>query len=151
MALYMTVKKESMSWDECLSKHLKTASPDTERAGEIYKMAMLRPVFWSEKRFSKEFTSLVVKGYYEIIKELLTALLFANGFKSANHECLISFFREKHPELVYEMGIIYQLRKVRNNINYRGFFVRRDYSLNNKMEFEHIISILKKELESYLS
>lgn len=91
----------------------------------------------------KETTSIIVEGYYEIIKELLTALLLKEGFKSNNHECLISFFKNKHPRYEYEVLLMHQLKNIRNQINYEGTFVKEEYLINNELEFNHIIDILK--------
>ena len=41
----------------------------------------------------------IVEQYYEIIKELLTALLLKKGLKSENHECLISYCKKNYPLL----------------------------------------------------
>ena len=38
----------------------------------------------------------LVSEYYEVIKELLIALLLKQGLKSYNHECLISFFKKEY-------------------------------------------------------
>ena len=79
--------------------------------------------------------------------KLLTALLLKNGLKSDNHECLISFFKEKFPKYEYEAKRIHQLKYVRNKISYEGFFIKKDYVNTNKLEFEHIIELLKKLLK----
>ncbi len=143
-------KKELMSWETCLKGHIAKIQTDENRAKELVKMSELRYDFWKKHCFDKKFVSLVVEGYYEIIKELLTALLYAKGFKSDNHECLIAFFKMGYPELDYEAQAVYQLKRVRNQISYRGFFVKPDYFEMNKLEFEHIIKTLKKLINDVL-
>ena len=133
-----------MSWKTCLSEHVNKIRSDNDRALEIIKMAELRHSFWNLHKFDKKYASIVVEGYYEIIKELLTALFYVKGFKSSNHECLIAFFKEHYPELDYEAEIIYQFKNVRNDIAYRGFFVNQEYLELNKLEFEHIIRVLRE-------
>ncbi len=95
-----------------------------------------------------ETASVVAADYYEIIKELLTALLLKNGLKSQNHECLVSFFKSKFPEYEYEAKVIHQLKDIRNRVSYDGIFVRKDYIERNKLEFEGIIKLLHGLLEN---
>jgi len=122
---------------------------DQDRAKNLLNKAELRKEFWS-KRYDKKYDFLAVEGYYEMIKELLTALINLEGFKSSNHECLVGFFNENFKEYDYEVEIIDTLRKVRNTIDYRGIYTNEDYLKNNKLEFEHIIKLLEKIIKSKL-
>jgi len=101
-------------------------------------------------KLDEETASIIAEDYYEIIKELLTALLLLNGKKSDNHECLITFFKKIYPEKEYETIVIYELKRIRNAIDYEGIFVREDYVERNKLEFLHIIDFLNKEIEEKL-
>ena len=116
---------------------------DISRADSLLEKAILRKEFWSKKHEQK-YDFLAVEGYYEAIKELLTALICLKGFKSSNHECLVAFFNENFKEYAYEAEIIDTLRKVRNAIDYRGVYGDESYLKNNKLEFEHIIDLLTK-------
>ena len=139
-----------MSWGLCLKEHIKKISKDKDKAGSLLKMSDLRCEFWSNLKFNPKYTSIAVDGYYEIIKELLTALLYLEGYKSDNHECLISYLKEKYPNLSYEIGVIYQLKRIRNDIDYKGFFVNAEYLERNKLEFKHIIETLQKIIKDKL-
>ena len=99
-------------------------------------------------KINQETASVIAYDYYEIIKELLTSLLLKNGLKSDNHECLISFFKQNFPKYGYEANIIHQLKDVRNRVSYDGIFVKKEYVETNKLEFQHIIDLLKKLLET---
>lgn len=142
--------KEIMSWDICLKEHIDKIEPDKDKAQSLLKMAMLRYEFWNSTKFDKKYTSIAVDGYYEVIKEQLTALLYTVGYKSDNHECLISFLKKNYSHLSYEIGIIHQLKGIRNDIDYRGFFVNAEYLEMNKLELKHIIEVLKEEIEKKL-
>jgi hypothetical protein len=144
-------ERELMSWGVCLKEHIKSIYPDAEKARALLKMAALRNEFWSNLKFDAKYTSIVVEGYYETIKELLTALLYLEGLKSDNHECLIAYLKEHYPGLAYEISIMHQLKKVRNDIDYQGFFVKPDYLERNKLEFNHIIETLQKTVKEKLS
>ena len=69
--------------------------------------------------------------------------------KSDNHECLISFFK-KYYNYGYEVGIIHELKNIRNNIYYKGAFVKKSYLDKNELEFNHIIELLKKLISEEL-
>ena len=56
-------------------------------------MAILREEFWNKKELDPKYTSIIVEGYYEIIKELIISLMYLKGYKSENHECLISYLK----------------------------------------------------------
>ena len=95
-----------------------------------------------------KYTSIICENYYEIIKELLIALLLKFGLKSRNHECLISFFKYKFPQYEYESIIIHQLKNKRNLLHYEGKSIDLNYLLANEKEFLKIINILKKLVNS---
>ena len=141
--------KEMMSWESCLLKHIQKVEKDNDKAHALLKMAELRIEFWSQE-FNTKYTSLIVDGYYETIKELLTAMLSLEGYKSDNHECLIAYLKEHYPELAYEIQMIYQLKTIRNDIDYKGFFVKKEYLQQNKLEFNHIIELLQKKIKEKL-
>lgn len=143
-------EKEMMSWNLCLREYVKKVNKDRDKARALFKMGSLRYEFWTDLRFKSKYTSIAVDGYYEVIKELLTALLSLEGYKSENHECLISYLSKYYPAFAYEIGVIYQLKKIRNNIDYKGFFVKAEYLKRNKLEFKHIIKTLQKIIEDKL-
>ena len=143
------MKKELMSWDEC-STHLRTVSVDVDKAKSIQKLCRVRLRVLQEITLDEETASIIAEDYYEIIKELLTALLLLCGKKSVNHECLISFFKKSYALKEYETTIIYELKRIRNAIDYEGLFVDESYIARNGLEFKHIIAFLTHEIEEKL-
>ena len=136
--------KEIMDYEKCKKEHLQKVEPDTDKINSILKVAGVRLRAIQQITKDAETTSIIVEGYYEIIKELLVALLLKNGLKSDNHECLISFLKAKYPNYDYESLIIHELKNIRNRINYDGIFVNPSYLNNNEHEFSHIIELLKQ-------
>ncbi len=133
---------DEISWKECIENGIIFETiPDLERSLQLLSMAETRFLFWN-KKVNKKFITLKVEGYYEIIKELIFALIYKNGFNCKNHICLIAYLQEKHSELIYEIDKINELRKIRNDISYRGFYVDKDYLDRNELEFKNIINIL---------
>lgn len=135
--------KEVMNWQQCLEDHIKKVNPDNEKIKSIIKMCDIRLKVLKQIKIDEETASVIASDYYEVIKELLTALLLKNHLKSDNHECLISFFKQNFPEYGYEVKIIHQLKDIRNRVSYDGIFVKKDYIETNKLEFQHIIELIK--------
>ena len=138
---------ERMNWKECVEQNIITKSqPDKERSSQMLKMAELRFEFWN-RRIEDKYISLKIEAYYDIIKELIFAHMYKNGFNCTNHLCLISYLKEKFEDFDFEIEKIDELRKVRNEINYRGFFIKKDYLERNELEFKNIINKLRDSLK----
>ena len=139
--------KEIMNWDLCKKDYIKKVDQDKDKINSILKMCKARQKLLLKAELDDETAPVIASDYYEIIKELLIVLLLKNRMKSSNHECLISFFKEKYLKYEYEAKIIHQLKNVRNRAMYDGVFVKKEYLLDNKLEFEHIIDLLKELIE----
>ncbi|MBI2576796.1 hypothetical protein HYV84_06275 [Candidatus Woesearchaeota archaeon] len=138
------MKKEIMDWDKCAKESIRKVEADMDKIRSMVKMAKIELEIIAKIPVTDESASKLVKDYYEIIKELMIALLLSHGLKSENHECLISFVKHQYPQCEYEIGIIHELRGIRNRISYDGFFIEKDYLSGKKLEFEHITGMLKK-------
>lgn len=136
-----------MSWKECVDQGIITQrQPDEERSKQMLQMANLRLEFWDTKTDDK-FISIKVEAYYDIIKELVFAHIYKNGFDCTNHLCLIAYLRKQIPDFDFEIQKIDELRKLRNEISYRGLTIKKDYLDRNELEFKNIVTRLKEELE----
>jgi len=78
-----------MDRNECENKFIRRIELDKERINSIRRLALKRFEFIKSINVTNDNISFVVESYYEIIKELLVALLYKNGLKSDNHQCLI--------------------------------------------------------------
>ena len=128
-------------------------TPDREKAKSIMKMAeksleMVRTIDESE------FPSNVVKEYYEIIRELISAVLLLDGYKTYGegaHKKVIDYLEKNYREFPeHEISVIDELRVVRNRIFYDGFFIREDYIKRKKEAIENIIAKLRKIIKGRL-
>jgi len=100
---------------------------------------------------SDEFATLIVEGYYEMIKELITAIMSVDGWKTTSHELLVGYLAKFYKEFSYaEMQIIDQLRKARNDISYRGVRIKPDYLTRNRDSILKIINKLKQTVQKKL-
>jgi len=139
--------EKALNWIECIRQGIvKQTEPDTERTRHLISMAMLRFEFWN-REIDPKFSALKVEAYYEVIKELMFALLYKKGFDCSNHVCLISYLTEYISDFEYETMKIDELRIVRHDIDYRGFNVSSDYLEQNELEFKWIIQKLKEIAE----
>ena len=129
-------------WDKN-SPDVSKMTPDKEKARSLLRIVALREKDLKTK--SEEFTTLIVEGYYEIVKELITAILSLDGYKTVSHELLIGYLAEYHKEFSSaQIMTIYKLRIARNDIAYRGVMIKPDYLARNKTEILEIISKLKE-------
>tara|TARA_Y100000310_G_C20423783_1_gene687965 strand:+ start:280 stop:735 length:456 start_codon:yes stop_codon:yes gene_type:complete len=134
--------KEIMDFERCKKEFIRKADKDIEKIKSLLKMAELELNLISKTEANSDTASKLAKDYYEVIKELLTALLLSHGMKSSNHECLVSFLKMKYPKHEYEAKMVHELKNIRNRISYDGYFVDKDYVAKNKMEFHHIVKLL---------
>ena len=120
------------SWEESQNE-VRAVKADIEMAKSILKMMEIRinAVGILDK---DEFVSLKLEGYYEIIKEAITALMAVDGYKTLSHEVLVGYLKEFFSEFPEsDIILIDNIRGLRNKIVYKGFFIDKDYILNSKL------------------
>ncbi len=128
-------------WDES-SDQVSRISPDKERARSLLQVVALREKDVSSK--DPILASLIIEDYYEIIKELITAILFIDGFKTTSHELLIGYLKRFYKQFSSsEIYLADQLRIIRNDLVYRGIIVPPGYLPRNKDNILIVIAKLK--------
>jgi hypothetical protein len=133
------------------NKLFETGLEDISMAKELLILAEHKELFWksiSEK--AKEFPSLFIEGYYEIVKELSTAILTLDGWKSLNHECLFAYLKENKTHLEIDFDYLLELKDTRNAIDYRGVKVSYDIWKNNELKINLVINALKEYIKNQL-
>jgi len=118
-------------------------TPDKERAKSILKMTSL-----IEERIKrqdrKKMAALIIADYYEIIKELVTAILLIDGYRTLSHRDLVDYLKKRYPEFSeYEITLLNDLRILRNRVAYEGFFIQPTYLIRNESAFKAIIRKLR--------
>lgn len=108
---------------------VRKVKPDKEMARSILKMVEVRiNALNLELDRKDQFASLIVEDYYEIAKEILTALMAIDGYKTLSHEALIGYLKEFYPQFSEsEILLADELRQLRNKISYSGFFITPDF------------------------
>src|SRR3989344_4327845 len=145
------MKRET--FEECIRKeHLfETGDKDKAMAEELIKLAEHREAFWkSVKDKAKPYPSLFFEGYYEIIKELTTAMVIMDGWKALNHECLFAYMKEKKEELELDFDYLLELKDLRNSFDYRGIQVSYSIWQQNELKMELTIKQLKEFVKAQM-
>lgn len=95
-------------WDET-SEDVTRIRPDKEKAKSLLQLIALH-----EKNMgtmsTDEFATLIVEGYYEIVKELITAIMSTEGWKTVSHELLMGYIAKFYSGTfsqakVYRLGV----------------------------------------------
>ena len=136
-----------------MEKGLIRIIPDREKAKSIIKMVETTSELIKAIDLEK-FPSHVTKEYYDIIRELITAILLLDGYKTQGegaHRKLIEYLSKNYKQFTgYELNLIEELRVMRNKIAYDGFFVTPDYIKRKKKSIEATILKLRNSVSKKL-
>ena len=72
-----------------------------------------------------------------------------NGFNCKNHLCLIAYIKNKIDDFDFEATKIDELRKLRNEISYRGLDIGQDYIDMKELEFKNIVKIIITSIKDH--
>lgn len=88
----------------------------------------------------------IIEQYYEIIKELVTSIMYADGFKTLSHKLLFEYLERIYKEFFdkEEFILVDQLRKLRNDIMYYGKKIDSIYLKHKEAQIKRIIHKLIK-------
>ncbi len=139
-----------MKFSDCVETGtlVETGDKDQRKAKQLLALAEHKLAFWKDVEDKAEgYPSLFIEGYYEIIKELATALLCLDGWKAENHDCLFQYLFEKRQDLELDFDYLSELRKLRNKIDYQGVKVSYEVIKENKMKIFLIIKALQEYLK----
>lgn len=142
-----------MNFKECIAEGFLTETGEKEinKAKELLALAEHKLAFWEEvEDKAQKYPSLFVEGYYEVIKELVVAVLALDGWKSDNHDCLFQYVIEKKKDLELDLEYLSELRKLRNKIDYHGIKVSFDTWKQNKLKLKITIKTLKDFVRNHL-
>src|SRR3989344_8406291 len=101
-----------LEWNE-RSEQVSRVTPDKEKAKALLQVVELREKNIASMK-ADEFSTLIIEGYYEIIKELITAIMAIDGWKTLSHELLVGYLAKFYKDFSNaEISLIDQLRKTR--------------------------------------
>ena len=126
--------------------------PDKEKVRSILQLTREREDFVSTIDH-KKFSTNASENYYEIIKELVNALLLLDGLKTTGeyaHKDLIDSLINYKEFTESDILFMNDLRIKRNNSAYEGKKVDPVYLTNNKHRILELIERLKKTIKKKL-
>ena len=122
-------------------------SKDVSRAKDLFQISKERLEII--EILPKDKTYKIIEEYYEIILELMTVIMYLDGYKTLSHVKVLEYTSQKYDILSSnQVSIIDALRKFRHGIVYYGKKVSADYLTNHKEEIIKIIKNLDKLAES---
>ncbi len=130
---------------------IKTTS-DKEKVISILNLSKEREDFVCSIDYEK-FSTNAVESYYEIIKEIASALILLDGLKAIGeyaHKDLINYLINYKEFSEKEIIFINDLRIKRNNSSYDGKKIEPIYLKNNKKNILEIIKRLKGAIKKRL-
>src|SRR3989344_8079032 len=119
--------------------------PDGEKAKSILQLIKEREDFVSSIDHVK-FSTNATENYYEIIKELASALLLLDGLKTTGeyaHKDIIDYLTNYKEFTQADILFMNDLRIKRNNSAYDGKKIEPSYLINNKPRILELIERLK--------
>ena len=124
-------------------------SKNIVRANALRELAQER--FDDIKKETKPYK--IIEQYYEVIKELITSIMYLDGFKTLSHKALIYYLEENYGKYFSKDQFILmdEARRLRNDIGYYGKKVDSVFLANNEKKMKEIISKLVKLLDERLS
>ena len=128
-----------------MNENLIKVNPDKEKAKSILQLVKDREDFVSTIDHEK-FSTNATEAYYEIIKELASALILFEGLKAVGdnaHKDLIDYLINYKEFAEEEIMFINDLRIKRNNSSYDGKKIDPIYLKNNKSKIIGIATKLK--------
>jgi len=93
----------------------------------------------------------ILEEYYEIIIELITAVMYSEGYKTLSHVKAIEYGYKKNILTNNQARIVDTLRKIRHGIVYYGRKIGKEFMINNKEEILMIVQILNKSVKERIS
>ena len=93
----------------------------------------------------------ILEEYYEIIIELITAIMYSEGCKTLSHVKAIEYVYQKNILTDNQAKIADTLRKIRHGIVYYGKKIGAEFLINNKEDILKIIKILNKIAKERIS
>lgn len=121
-----------------------------DRSAEIVELVKYKLEFWKKViGIAENYPTILIEVHYELIKELLTALMHRDGFTSETHDCLFYYVEEKHSDMELDFEFLHELRKARNDIDYRGIKVPykawSELKMKIMLTIRYLIRYMEKE------
>lgn len=131
--------------------------PDKEKARSLLDMVSVRldSINILEKADIKKFSSKIIEEYYEVLLELITAIMSLDGYRTRSdvtgaHIISINYMRRYKEFGDHEIELMKDMRKKRIGIKYYGRHVSDDYLNRKEKDIKNLITKLKSIAEKKL-
>ncbi len=122
-------------------------SKDISRARDLFQISKERLEII--EILPKDKTYKIIEEYYEIILELMTVIMYLDGYKTLSHIKVLEYVSKKYDVLSNnQVQIIDTLRKFRHGIVYYGKKVSNEYLINYQEEITKIVKSLDNLVDS---
>lgn len=124
-------------------------SKDFVRSRDLFNTAKDRlneiiPLFPKDKSYK------IIEEYYEIVVQLITSIMYADGYKTLSHTGLIDYLHNYKKIDNDEIRLIDTLRKIRHGILYYGKQAEKEFLFNHELSIMEVIAKLIKITETKL-
>jgi hypothetical protein len=114
---------------------------DISRARDLVEMAKERMGIII-KSIPKEVPYKFLEEYYESALQLITAIMYSDGFKTLSHIKVIEYLKKYKEISSFELEILDKMRKFRNGIIYYGKKESGNFFINHERDIKVIINKL---------
>lgn len=111
------------------------------------RMALLRDDFL-QHHVDQKYIVLKLEAYYDIVKELLYAHMYKNGYTCTNHQCLVGYFEHHLYGFKKEYALIEELFSLKLKMHRIPPKQIQDFLQKNEDLLKQTISLLKERLQT---
>mgnify|MGYP001587263314 CR=1 FL=1 len=122
-------------------------SKDAARANDLFEMALER-INIVIKSIPKSVPYKLLEEYYEVAVQLITSLMYAEGYKTLSHISLIEYLKKNNEFSDYELEMLDKMRKFRHGTVYYGRKESGNFFINHENEIKKLISKLVNLIRS---
>lgn len=116
-------------------------SKDAARAKDLFEMALER-INIVIKSIPKSVPYKLLEEYYEVVVQLITSLMYIEGYKTLSHISLIEYLKRNNEFGDYELEILNKMRKFRHGTVYYGRKESGNFFINHEDEIKRLINKL---------
>jgi hypothetical protein len=134
------------SWKEAIAKKMIIQGrKDHTRALQMEEMAFLREEYLHQ-RFETKFLALKLEAYYDIIKELLYAHMYKQGFVCSHDQFLLIYAHHHFHDFKEQNKVLKELFSMKLKIHSLKPKKLKRYFAKNEDALHEIIYVLKERL-----
>lgn len=138
--------KQTPTWKQCLAQNLiQKSAVDHASSLQMERMAALREEFLQE-HFEDKFLSLKLEAYYDLIRELLHAHMYKQGFTTVYDPLVLVYARHHFHAFKKELKIIEDIFNIRQQLHAHHQTQVKKYLEQNEEKIKRLILELKKRL-----